>query len=122
MARSTELSQRARNLSKSAYNDFWSLVVECSEILKSISPNRRKLWLSNIIEELYHKQQGKCALCSTPLDPGKYDVDHKIPFCYGGGNERSNIQLAHPSCNRSKRAEVDPHDLLLYLEDRYMNL
>jgi len=22
------------------------------------------------------------------------EVDHKIPFCYGGGNERGNIQLA----------------------------
>jgi hypothetical protein len=50
------------------------------------------------------------------------DVDHKIPFCYGGGNERGNIQLAHSACNRLKRAEVNPHDLLAYLEDQYMNL
>jgi 5-methylcytosine-specific restriction endonuclease McrA len=49
------------------------------------------------------------------------DVDHKIPFCYGGGHERTNLQLAHPSCNRSRRSSVDPRDLLRYLEDRYMN-
>ncbi|WP_416367182.1 HNH endonuclease [Pseudomonas tohonis] len=87
-----------------------------------MAPTRRRLWIIDVVKDLHREQNGICALCSLPLGLSDIDVDHKIPFCYGGGNERGNIQLAHSSCNRSKRAEVDPHDLLLYLEDRYMNL
>jgi 5-methylcytosine-specific restriction endonuclease McrA len=90
--------------------------------LKSLAPARRRPWLVTVVQELYRSQQGRCALCSEPLSYENFDVDHKIPFCYGGGNERNNIQLAHSSCNRSKKSEVDPHDFLRYLEDRYMNL
>lgn len=56
------------------------------------------------------------------MEPHGYEVDHIIPFKYGGGNERTNIQLARPPCNLQKGSTVDPHDLLKYLEDRYMNL
>jgi 5-methylcytosine-specific restriction endonuclease McrA len=50
------------------------------------------------------------------------NVDHVIPFSWGGGNERANIQVVHSVCNRQKGRKVDPIDLLIYLEDRYMNL
>jgi len=116
------LRKQSQNLSRKKNAELFLLLVECSDILKKISPNKRKPWLSRVIEDLYDEQGGRCALCDEPLEFGKHHVDHKIPFCYGGGNERNNIQLAHPSCNRNKRAEVDPHDLLLYLEDRYMNI
>jgi 5-methylcytosine-specific restriction endonuclease McrA len=55
------------------------------------------------------------------MKPSDVDVDHKIPFCYGGGHERTNLQLAHASCNRSRQSSVAPRDLLRYLESRYMN-
>ena len=71
--------------------------------------------------ELYQEQNGLCGLCETSMEPDAYEVDHKIPFAYGGGHERTNLQLAHPECNRRKGASVDPHHLLEYLEDRYMN-
>ena len=122
MSRSRALADKARNQADAAYNEFWTTVVEGSEILKEIAPNHRKVWLADVIKELYHEQKGLCALCDDALVLGGHHVDHKIPFRYGGGNERGNIQLVHPECNNRKRDQVDPHDLLRYLEDRHMNL
>ena len=34
----------------------------------------------------------------------------------------ASIQIAHLSCNRQKGHQVDPMDLLRYLEGRYLNL
>ena len=122
-SKSEELRDRARRLANAAYHEFWTTVVEDSEILRQIAPNKRKLWLSKGIEEKYREQNGLCALCNDSLVLGKHEVDHIIPHHYGGGNERANIRLAHPFCNKSRgNRQVDPHDLLQYLEDRYMNL
>jgi hypothetical protein len=117
-----ELARRSAAVEQRAHLEFWANLMECSQILNNIAPAKRKPWLAHIIQELHKTQHGLCALCNEPISLVEFDVDHKVPFCYGGGNERGNIQLAHVSCNRSKRAEVDPHDLLAYLEDRYMNL
>ena len=122
MSRSRALADKARQQADTAYHEFWATVVECSEILKEIAPNNRRAWLADVIRELYHEQQGSCALCGNALVLGGHHVDHRIPFRYGGGNERGNIQLVHPDCNNRKRDQVDPHDLLRYLEDRHMNL
>lgn len=122
MADLNGLSRRAAAVEQHAYREFWTNLMECSQILNNIAPGKRKPWLANVVQDMYRVQNGLCALCNLPMDLIEFDVDHKIPFCYGGGNERGNIQLAHSGCNRSKRAEVDPRDLLDYLEDRYMNL
>jgi len=122
MADLNALEKRAANLERDSFHEFFGILIECSQILKNVAPGRRRPWLATVVQELYRSQNGLCAICSQPLSPDDMDVDHKVPFSYGGGNERSNIQVAHSSCNRSKQAEVDPHDLLRYLEDRYMNL
>ncbi|WP_123632783.1 HNH endonuclease [Pseudomonas viridiflava] len=122
MADMEELERRAAELERTSFNNLFSLLVECSQILGDIAPARRRPWLLDVIQDLYKNQAGKCAICKEPLSLSDIDVDHKVPFSYGGGNERNNIQLAHSSCNRSKQAQVDPHDLLRYIEDRYMNL
>ena len=122
-SRSMELRDRAQKLADAAHRDFWTSVVECSELLQEIALTRsRKLWLVGVLLELHRDQNGLCALCDESLVLGEHEVDHIIPFCYGGGNERANIQLAHPKCNKSKGKQVDPKDLLRYLQDRYMNL
>ena len=121
-SRSSEIRDRAQKLADDAYRDFWVRVVECSEIVREIAPKRKKMWLVQVLQEKYREQNGLCPLCDDSLVFGEWEVDHDIPFCYGGGNERANIQLAHPKCNRSKGKQVNPHDLLRYLEDRYMNL
>lgn len=122
MADLRDLQRRAADLERESFNNLFALLVECSQILKDIAPARRRPWLLNVVQELYKSQNGLCSICNGPLSLGDMDVDHKVPFSYGGGNERNNIQLAHSSCNRSKQAQVDPYDLLRYLEDRYMNL
>jgi 5-methylcytosine-specific restriction endonuclease McrA len=118
---SKDLKLRAKSLeSKSFYNLFQDLV-ECSDILKKIKSPKRHLWLTEVIQEIYEAQDGKCAVCNEPIELSSYEVDHKIPFCYGGGHERGNLQLTCVKCNRSKGKSVDSQDLLRYLEDRYMN-
>ena len=101
---------------------FWGTVVECSSILNEIEPGRRRPWLAVVIQELHQAQGGLCALCGGPVFPSEWEIDHRVPFCYGGGNEPTNLQIAHPSCNRRKGHQVDPMDLLRYLEGRYLNL
>lgn len=105
---------------ESAY-DLMALLAPSASALRELNPNQRRLWIADVLDELYDEQGGLCPLCGKRLDRANFDVDHKIPFCYGGGNERGNIQLTHGSCNRRKQKAVSPHDLLNYLEDRLMN-
>lgn len=114
--------ERAAKLKEKTAEEFWELVVECASVLKEIHPNQRRLWLAEVVNELYQAQNGLCALCKSPLEANLMQVDHIVPFTYGGGNERSNLQLTHGECNNQKRAMVDTWDLLRYLEGRYMNL
>jgi 5-methylcytosine-specific restriction endonuclease McrA len=120
--RINETGQRAARLKEQTSQELWDLVMECASILKEVHPTQRKLWLAEVVNELYQVQKGLCPLCNTELDPPLMQVDHIIPFTHGGGNERSNLQLAHKTCNNQKRAKVDMMDLLKYLECRYMNL
>lgn len=114
--------KRTSKLKKKTAQEFWEIVLECSSILKEIHPTKRKLWLSDVINEMFHSQNGLCALCSTQLEVNSIQVDHIIPFTYGGGNEHNNLQLAHGECNNHKRDKVNTLELLKYLESRYMNL
>lgn len=98
------------------------ILQEAVETLKEIAPIKRRLWIEAQLYELYNSQRGKCAICGNKLDWGQFHVDHKIPHSKGGGNEFSNLQLTHGSCNQSKGNGVPLSDLLLYLESRAMNL
>lgn len=120
--KSSDLRKRSKALWDLKYQDFWTLVEECSSILQEISPTKRRLWLQSVIQEIYEAQDGKCAISGEPLAQGDYEVDHIIPLAHGGGNERSNIQLVKRRYNREKGKQVDYRELLYYLEDRYMNL
>jgi len=116
------LPGRAKALQKQSLYEFLLTVIEVSDILKEIQPRQRKAWLLRVIEEIYLNQDGKCALCGRNLELGVHEVDHVIPFSYGGGNERGNLQLTCITCNRKKGVKVNPLDLLNYLEDRVQNL
>ena len=123
MGRSENLKKRAKQLEQGAFAELWTLVAECSSILKEMSPPRRKSFLRELVDQLYREQNGRCGICGEPLGQHfKSEVDHIIPLAYAGGHERGNIQLAHTKRNREKRASVDPKELLKYLEDRYRNL
>jgi 5-methylcytosine-specific restriction endonuclease McrA len=122
MADLRDLSERANRLAEAADRELWTLVAETASVLKELNPGPpRRLWLQSVVNEMWDAQGGACAICGSAMRRDEVDVDHRIPFCYGGGHERENLQLAHPSCNRSRRSGVDPRDLLRYLESRYMN-
>ncbi len=120
-ARFDKLDREASLLERQAWEVFWGTVVDCSSILKEIAPSQRRPWLARVIEEIHESQGGVCPLCGEPLLPNEWEIDHRIPFCYGGGNEPVNLQIAHLTCNRRKGRQVDPMDLLRYLEGRYQN-
>lgn len=58
------------------------------------------------IEELYKKQQGKCALSSIDIS-SKYHIDHIKPISRGGRHTISNIQLLAPIVNLRKSNKLD---------------
>lgn len=59
------------------------------------------------IAEIMKAQGGRCAYCRTNIKRSSRHVDHIVPLALGGSNARTNIQIACPSCNRSKGAK-DP--------------
>lgn len=122
MTASDDLARRAKWLEDRSWADFWSTVAESASILRELDPVKRRPWLAEVVREMYEEQGGLCSICSAHLAFDDLEVDHVIPFCYGGGNERANLQLAHMACNRRKRSAVDPRDLLRYLEGKHMNL
>ena len=52
---------------------------------------------------LRQRDNGICGICMKPVMEGEESVDHIIAICDGGGNEATNIRLAHLFCNMSKR-------------------
>lgn len=42
-----------------------------------------------------------CGVCNEYID-GDYQLDHIVPLSRGGEHCESNLQLAHPYCNRHK--------------------
>lgn len=71
---------------------------------------------------MYEEQDGLCGICGFLMESlDGTDTDHIVPHTHGGGNEASNLQLTHSSCNRSKRHRVDPLELLESLQGRYRN-
>ncbi len=47
-----------------------------------------------------------CGICGETVE-GKYHFDHIIPLARGGTHTQDNLQIAHPSCNMSKKASLD---------------
>jgi 5-methylcytosine-specific restriction endonuclease McrA len=50
---------------------------------------------------VFKRDRGICQICNSPVDPNDYHIDHIIPLD-PGEHSYANIQLAHPSCNKSK--------------------
>ncbi len=51
---------------------------------------------------MFGKQNGKCNGCKIHFPRDNFDIDHIIPKSDGGGNERGNLQLLCPQCNKIK--------------------
>jgi 5-methylcytosine-specific restriction endonuclease McrA len=61
---------------------------------------------SDDVKEIIEAQKGRCAYCRKNIRR-KYHEDHIVPLARGGSNERSNIQVLCPKCNRKKNKQ-DP--------------
>ena len=57
---------------------------------------------------IFSEQGGKCAICFQPFNGEKPSIDHYRPISCGGTNDADNIQLAHISCNATKRDMPPP--------------
>jgi 5-methylcytosine-specific restriction endonuclease McrA len=57
-------------------------------------------------------QRHRCAGCGATLNMKSkrgYNLDHRVPIARGGSNDRANLQLLCPLCNRQKAAKPE-HD------------
>jgi len=120
--RLVEIAAEMGQIEVEAWDLVWSIAEECSEILRVLAPGRRRLFLAHVVQTLYEEQDGMCPLCGEAMEPSSFHRDHRIPFRWGGGHERGNLQLVHPRCNQQKSDDVDLRELIPYLEDRYLNL
>lgn len=63
-------------------------------------------YTSSDVEDIKSLQKGKCAYCRTSIKRA-FHVDHIVPVCKGGPNDRRNLQLLCAPCNMKKGAQ-DP--------------
>lgn len=74
---------------------------KCKNMLPiALKPIGKSTWCKPCHKEYYNLQNFKCAYCGKDLE--KYHVDHKIPICRGGCNDKSNLAISCPSCNLRK--------------------
>lgn len=52
------------------------------------------------------EHDGLCGICSTPVDPSHFHIDHIVPLSRGGEHSYANTQPAHPLCNTRKYNRV----------------
>jgi len=67
----------------------------------------RKIFPKKLKDDLYEKQNGKCAICSGQFESRYLQIDHRVPYEVGGdihSGERNNddYMLLCSSCNRAK--------------------
>ncbi len=67
------------------------------------------------------RDQGRCHICLTEVDPTDWHVEHVVPLVKGGTHEAANLAPSHGACNQSKGAKIlsaDPVRLAEALEAR----
>ena len=55
------------------------------------------------LKKLYIRDKGICGICGKPVPSKQASPDHIKPLGKGGTHTWDNIQLAHVSCNKSKK-------------------
>lgn len=67
-----------------------------------VIPEKRRPISSDIKYELYMRQKGICCYCGQYVTLSEATIDHIIPLCKGGKNEKSNFQCTCKKCNQLK--------------------
>jgi len=73
-------------------------------------------YYSKPLVKIHADYEGICALCGKYVELIDASRDHIVPRASGGGNERSNIQLTHKTCNNLKSDTLYPLDWKKKLE------
>lgn len=55
------------------------------------------------LEKVVLRDKGRCGICHQYIK-GRFEFDHIVPVAYGGLHTATNLQIAHPACNRSRGA------------------
>ena len=55
--------------------------------------------------KIYNWESRICGICNLPIE-GAFHIDHKTPISKGGPHVETNLQLAHPFCNLSKKDKL----------------
>lgn len=53
-------------------------------------------------EAVFKRDAGVCGICTLPVDPTSWHLDHIIPLARGGAHSYANTQVTHPACNWRK--------------------
>lgn len=67
-----------------------------------VVPEKRRPISSDVKYELYMEQKGICCYCGQYVTLSEATIDHIIPLCKGGRNEKSNFQCTCKKCNQLK--------------------
>jgi 5-methylcytosine-specific restriction endonuclease McrA len=51
-----------------------------------------------------------CALCGSPLDVERANLDHIVPHAHGGRDRLENLQLTHFRCNLERGTDGSTRD------------
>lgn len=58
--------------------------------------------------EIFTRENGICHLCEGKITVGEaWDISHEIALELGGGDEGSNLRVAHRKCHRCHTSEND---------------
>lgn len=71
---------------------------------------------TDIIEELWEKSNGVCALCGKQLIQGNCSINHIFPYSFGGSNKAWNLNIVCDECNQKMaRVSISERDFQRYL-------
>lgn len=63
-------------------------------------------------DAIHARCAGVCGICDRPIKD-KFEYDHIMPIALGGAHSTDNLQISHPSCNRTKNRKANYKLLVL---------
>lgn len=102
-----EASEKGR-AAKSRYDTSSAGRTRNAERMRQRRATLREVPTERIVaSEVFARDAGVCGICSQPVDPARYEIDHVVPLARGGEHTYANVQVAHPTCNRHKGARME---------------
>lgn len=94
-----------------------------TKLLDKIDESAKRSNLSMYRKILYEEFESKnCFYCGRPLQQGKIDVDHFIPWSFVKDDNLWNLVLACPTCNRRKNDRLPDRQFLANIVERNQHI